>query len=116
MELSLELPWITSFIGKDGILCLGLDQRVLSKFESWKEKLLYQAGKKALIKSIIKAVLYHAMLIVKFPKNLCHKLCSQVARFWWKKQQDMRNWADLCSGKIMWWTWIQAFRTSKYGF
>ncbi|XP_057760014.1 uncharacterized protein LOC130980338 [Arachis stenosperma] len=51
--------------------------------EGWKERLLNQAGKETLIKSVIQAMPSYAMNIIKFFKSFCKRICSKVARFWW---------------------------------
>lgn len=58
-------------------------ERILSKIEGWKEKLLNQAGKEILIKAIIQAIPSYAMSIIRFPKNFCKYICSRIAQFWW---------------------------------
>lgn len=60
-----------------------IKDRVMAKMEGWKEGLLNQAGKEVLIKAVVHAIPSYAMTMIRFPKSLCRKLCSQVAKFWW---------------------------------
>ncbi|KAJ1387738.1 Ribonuclease H-like superfamily [Sesbania bispinosa] len=62
-----------------------IKERVLSKMDGWKERFLNQAGKAVLIKAVIQSISSYAISVVRFPKNLCDKLSSEVARFWWRK-------------------------------
>ncbi|QHN82087.1 putative mitochondrial protein [Arachis hypogaea] len=60
-----------------------IEEKVMNKIEGWKEKLLNQAGKKVLIKSVIQAIPAYTMNVVKFSKNFCRRLSARVAKFWW---------------------------------
>lgn len=65
--------------------------RIMSKIKGWKENLLNQAGKEVLIKSIIQAVPTYVMSIIRFPKNFCKGISSQIARFWWRGNRRDRG-------------------------
>nr|XP_025625426.1 uncharacterized protein LOC112717674 [Arachis hypogaea] len=60
-----------------------IEEKITSKMDGWKEKLLNQAGKETLIKTVIQAMPSYAMNIIKLPKSFCRRICSKVARFWW---------------------------------
>lgn len=68
-----------------------LKERILAKLVGWKENLLNQAGKEVLIKAVIQAVPSYVMSIVRFPKNFCRNLCSQIATFWWSPYGRQRG-------------------------
>lgn len=70
--------------------------RVLDKIDGWKEKLLNQAGKEVLIKSVLQAIASYAMAIIRFPINFCQSISSQIARFGWRRLGKERgiHWKD----------------------
>lgn len=81
-----------------------MKDKIMSKIEGWKENLLNQAGKEVLIKSIIQAIPTYVMSIVRFPKNFCKSLCSQVASFWWRGNRRDRGmhwkaWSTMTTNK-----------------
>lgn len=83
-----------------------ISERVSAKLEGWKESLLNQAGKEVLIKTVIQAIPSYAMAMVRFPKTFCNRLCSEVARFWWRASGRERgihwkNWNSLTNSKGM---------------
>nr|XP_027083758.1 uncharacterized protein LOC113706065 [Coffea arabica] len=65
--------------------------RVLEKLKDWKEKLLSQAGKEVLLKSIIVAMPAYAMNCCRLPKSLCQEMCREMARFWWGESEGRRK-------------------------
>lgn len=58
-----------------------LIERVLSKLQGWKQKLLSQAGKETLIKAVVQAIPAYVMACFVFPKNFCTKLNSYISNF-----------------------------------
>ena len=76
----LSVPFIRSYEKYLGLLALvGLakkqsfiyiKERIQKKFQGWKEKLLSQAGREVLIKSMIQAILTYSMSCFKLPRGL----------------------------------------------
>lgn len=60
-----------------------LKQRVWKRLYDWEGKLLSQAGKEVLIKSIIQVIPTYTMSCFKLPITLCHEIESLVWKFWW---------------------------------
>ena len=58
-------------------------EKVWKKLQGWKEKLLSQAGKEVLIKSIIQVILTYTMSCFKLPKRLIKELEILIRKFWW---------------------------------
>ncbi|PWA38855.1 hypothetical protein CTI12_AA577620 [Artemisia annua] len=56
-------------------------EKVLLKMQGWKQKLLSQAGRETLIKSVIQAIPSYTMQCYLLPKNLLNKLMTYVRRF-----------------------------------
>lgn len=85
--LGLPTDWGRS---KNSVL-MWIKERIEAKIAAWKECLLNQAGKEVLIKAVIQAIPTFAMSMVRFPKKFCAKLCSPVARFWWRSKGKSRG-------------------------
>ena len=60
-----------------------LKEKLGNKLSSWKEKLLSNAGKEILIKSMAQAIPSYTMSCFKLFDALCDELASIVRRFWW---------------------------------
>ncbi|XP_071912962.1 uncharacterized protein [Coffea arabica] len=79
-------------------------QKTLGRLEGWKEKLLSQAGKEVLLKSVIMALPIYVMSCCILPKDLCRQISSGMAKFWWgQKEKKHRihwlSWGRLADGK-----------------
>ena len=61
------------------------------KLQGWKEKLLSQAGKEVLIKSVIQATSTYTMSCFKLPKGLIKELEVLICKFWWGYSGDNRK-------------------------
>lgn len=84
-----------------------IKEKIYKKLEGWKESLLNQAGKEVLIKAVIQAIPTYVMSIVRFPKNFCRKICSEIARFWWRGNRRDRG--------IHWKAWNKITVSKKGG-
>ena len=81
-----------------------IKERVWKKLQGWKEKLLSQAGKEVLIKSVIQAIPTYTMSCFKLPKGLIKELEILIRKFWWGYNGDNRKvhwvkWDKLCEAK-----------------
>ena len=65
-----------------------LKQKLGNKLSGLKEKLLSNAGKEILIKSVAQAIPSYSMSCFKLPDALCDKLVGMVRRFWWGQQEN----------------------------
>ncbi|XP_028095770.1 uncharacterized protein LOC114293006 [Camellia sinensis] len=84
-------------------------EKVISKFQGWKQKLLSKAGREILIKAVVQAIpsyaqkclgkAKHAMACFAFPKHFCAKLNSYISNFWWRGEPDHKG--------IHWISWGQ---------
>uniref|UniRef100_A0A2N9FH09 Reverse transcriptase domain-containing protein n=1 Tax=Fagus sylvatica TaxID=28930 RepID=A0A2N9FH09_FAGSY len=85
-ERYLGLP---SFVGKNRTACFSqLKERVWSKLMGWKEKLLSQAGREVLIKSVAQAIPTYTMSCFRLPNRLCQDLEAMIRKFWWGHGPD----------------------------
>nr|XP_027122107.1 uncharacterized protein LOC113739060 [Coffea arabica] len=68
-----------------------IKEKVLRRLKGWKEKLLSQAGKEVMLKSVILAMPAYAMNCCRLPKNLCKEISREMARFWWGNGEDKKK-------------------------
>uniref|UniRef100_A0A2N9IFR8 Uncharacterized protein n=1 Tax=Fagus sylvatica TaxID=28930 RepID=A0A2N9IFR8_FAGSY len=83
-----------------------LKERVWTKMQGWKERLLSQAGREVLIKAVIQAIPTYTMNCFKLPKKLCLELERLIRNFWWGHTESSRKvhwvkWSSLCQPKSM---------------
>ncbi|OMO89581.1 reverse transcriptase [Corchorus capsularis] len=69
-------------------------ERVLSRIQGWKQKMLSQGGREILLKAVASAIPTYFMSCLKFPISLCKEMSAGMARFWWGQQND--------EGRIHW--------------
>ena len=61
-----------SFVGRNKKACFTqIKERIWSKMQGWKEKLLSQAGKEVMIKVVIQSILMYSMSVFKLLVSLC---------------------------------------------
>ena len=81
-----------------------LKQKVWKRLQGWEGKLLSQAGREVLIKSVIQAIPTFIMSCFKLPTTLCHEIETLIRKFWWGQRGERRKvhwvkWGDLCQDK-----------------
>ncbi|KAL0340032.1 UNVERIFIED_CONTAM: hypothetical protein Sradi_4520000 [Sesamum radiatum] len=80
-----------------------LRERIWKKVMGWKEKLLSQAGKEVLIKSVLQAIPSYTMSCFLLPKTFVKELESILAYFWWGSLNEKKIhwilWTKLCESK-----------------
>ena len=59
-----------------------LKQKVWKRLQGWEGKLLSQAGREVLIKSVIQAIPIFTMSCFKLPTTLCHEIETLIRKFW----------------------------------
>lgn len=98
-EKYLELPAV---VGRNKRACLNfIKDHVWGKIQGWKKKLLSQAGKEILLKSVVQAIPTFAMSCFKLPVGLCKDIEAMTRQFWWRQRGDRRKihwrkWEVLC--------------------
>ena len=78
--------------------------RIQSKLSRWKTKLLSQAGREVLIKSLAQAIPVYAMNCFLLPASFCDEVNSMTGQFWWgqkneEKKMHWLSWKHMCSAK-----------------
>ncbi|KAL0436253.1 UNVERIFIED_CONTAM: putative ribonuclease H protein [Sesamum radiatum] len=103
LAIYLGLPSKASRSKKD--LFATIRDRIWSKITGWSEKLLSQAGKEVLIKSVIQAIPTYAMGCFSLPITLLSEIQGLIARFWWNNRGSNKiHWVSyqrLCESKLI---------------
>lgn len=86
---------------------LYMKDRIWSKIQGWKEKMLSKAGKDILKKACAQAIPVFAMTCFDITKNLCEEINSMISKYWWAQQDKER--------KIHWLSWEKLTRSKKEG-
>ena len=81
-----------------------LKEKLGNKLSGWKEKLLSNANKEILIKSMAQAIPSYTMSCFKLHDALCDDLVGLVRRFWWGQQEihsklAWLSWDKMCAPK-----------------
>ena len=85
-EKYLGLP---SFVGKGKKASFNyIKERIWRKIEGWEGKLLSQAGREVLIKSLIQAIPTYTTGCFKIPMGLCNKIKAMIKNFWRGQRGD----------------------------
>lgn len=75
-----------------------------NKLLGWKEKLLSNAGKEILIKTVAQAIPMYTMSVFKLPDVICDEMTSLVRNFSWgqsneKNKMAWLSWDKMCTPK-----------------
>ena len=100
-EKYLGLP---SFIGRSKKASFTqIKERIWSRMQGWKEKLLSQAGKEIMIKAVIQSILTYSMSVFRLPTSLCKDIEAMIRKFWWGQGENKKihwvNWKTMCASK-----------------
>ena len=81
-----------------------LVEKLNSKLQGWKAKLLSQAGRSTLISSTLQSIPLYIFSCFTVPETTCKKMDSIVRDFWWGHNQGERkmhflNWGKICQPK-----------------
>ncbi|XP_059451038.1 uncharacterized protein LOC132181824 [Corylus avellana] len=84
-----------------------LKDRIFAKVTGWKARLLSQAARTTLLKSVLNAIPTYFMSLFLIPKSLCSEIDSVLRKFWWGFPQDKRHnlsflsWDSICQPKSL---------------
>jgi hypothetical protein len=104
-SLSDKYLGLSAMVGADRSDCFRhLIDRVNSRINGWKEKLLSMGGKEILIKSIAQAIPVYAMMVFKIPNKICKGITNAISRYWWgddnnHKRMHWQEWWKMCMPK-----------------
>ena len=65
-----------------------IKERVWSKLQGWKEKLLSQAGREILLKAVVQAIPTFTMGYFKLLVGLCHEIEALIRKFFWGQKGE----------------------------
>lgn len=68
-----------------------LKERIFAKVTGWKARLLSQAARTTLIKSVLNAIPTYIMSLFLIPKSLCAEIDSVLRKFWWGFPQEKKH-------------------------
>ena len=68
-----------------------IKERVLSKLQGWKEKLLSQAGREILLKAVMQAIPTFAMSCFKLPRGLYDEIEVLIRKLFWEQKREQRK-------------------------
>jgi hypothetical protein len=84
-----------------------LKDKIFSKITGWKARLLSQAARTTLVKSVANAIPTYIMSIFLLPKSFCAVINSGLRKFWWGFPQEKKNnlsflaWNNICQPKSL---------------
>jgi hypothetical protein len=84
-----------------------LKDRIFAKIIGWKAKLLSQADRTTLVKSVAYAIPTYVISLFLIPKTLCSTINSGLRKFWWGFPQDKKHslsllsWDSICKPKSL---------------
>ena len=96
---------LPAMVGKNKRASLNyIKDRVWSKLQGWKEKLLSQARKELLLKAAVQAIPTFAMSFFRLPVGLCQDIEMLIRKFWWGQMGEWRKihwtkWDSMCKPK-----------------
>ena len=81
-----------------------LIDKISSKLQGWKSKLLSQAGRLTLISLVLNSIPIYTFSVFKVPETVCKRLDSLINAFWWghdpgRKKLHMTNWETITKPK-----------------
>ncbi|GAA0185725.1 hypothetical protein LIER_33013 [Lithospermum erythrorhizon] len=80
--------------------------RVKTKVDKWKSRLLSKTGKEVFIMSVLQSIPMFTMQCFRIPIQICKKIDSILANYWWglgtNKKIHLMAWEQLCKSKEKW--------------
>ncbi|KAF4363009.1 hypothetical protein F8388_020525 [Cannabis sativa] len=79
-----------------------IKEKVCSKIEGWRCKLLSQAGRSTLIRAVAQSSPIYSMATFLIPKTICTEMDQAVRKYWWTGNADKErflaliDWNSLC--------------------
>jgi hypothetical protein len=86
---------------------MDIKDRICSEITGWKAKLLSQAARTTLLKSVANAIPTYLMSLFLIPKSFCLEITVIMRKFWWDFPQDKKHslsflsWDTICQPKAL---------------
>ena len=61
------------------------------KLQSWKNKLLSQAGKEVMLKAVAMAMPTYTMSCFRLSSKMCRDISAKMADYWWGRQKERKG-------------------------
>ncbi|XP_031116501.1 uncharacterized protein LOC116020159 [Ipomoea triloba] len=95
---------LPAFVGRNRRAALSyIEDKIKQRIGSWNKKLLSQAGKEILLKSVAQAMPTFSMSVFLLPESVCLSIERTMNRFWWGSGTERRihwkAWDRLCIPK-----------------
>ncbi|XP_019191221.1 PREDICTED: uncharacterized protein LOC109185721 [Ipomoea nil] len=95
---------LPSFIGRNKRVVFSyVEDKIRQRVTSWNKKLLSQAGKEVLLKSVAHSMPTFSMSVFLLPESVCLSIQRTMNRYWWGKGPDRgihwKVWDRLCVPK-----------------
>jgi hypothetical protein len=101
----LGIPLLMHRSKKDSFI--ELKDKIVARISGWKAKLLSQAARTTLIKSVVNAIPTYLMSLFLLPKSLCASINSSIRKLWWGYPQEKNHslsliaWDNICKQKSL---------------
>ncbi|XP_031101746.1 uncharacterized protein LOC116005640 [Ipomoea triloba] len=95
---------LPAFVGRNKRAAFSyIEDKIKQRVGSWNKKLLSQAGKEILLKSVAHAMPTFSMSVFLLPESVCLSIERTMNRFWWgagtKRRIHWKAWDRLCKPK-----------------
>ncbi|XP_019159989.1 PREDICTED: uncharacterized protein LOC109156592 [Ipomoea nil] len=95
---------LPSFVGRNRKVAFSyIEDKIRQRINSWNKKLLSQAGKEVLLKSVAQSMPTFSMSVFLLPTTLCTAIERTMNRYWWRSRDDQgihwKAWDKLCIPK-----------------
>ena len=93
-----------------------LVDKLHSRLQGWKAKLLSQAGRTTLISSVLQSLPLYVFSCFRVPDTICNKMDAVVRAFWWGHETGERklhliNWDRVCQPRRLGGLGLKKFKT-----
>lgn len=84
-----------------------IQQKISQKLARWKAKLLSQASRTTLIRSVASSISSYFMLTISIPKTIARSIDRDFMKFWWEFSFEknhnltLKSWKSICKPKSM---------------
>ncbi|XP_019188970.1 PREDICTED: uncharacterized protein LOC109183340 [Ipomoea nil] len=95
---------LPAFVGRNKKAAFAyIEDKIRQRISSWNKKLLTQAGKEVLLKSVAQAMPTFSMSVFLLPVSVCAAIERTMNRYWWGSGTDRgihwKAWDKLCAPK-----------------